>query len=203
MTNVIGIIDIGYGNVTPLVNMLEYLCFESRLISNSKDINHCDRLIIPGVGAFDNFMSLLKKKDLVDPIKHYSRTGMPILGICVGAQVLGYNSEEGVQAGLGLIPMSVKHLKKITSNLKLPNIGWNSIEYVKHDLFNQLSTTARFYFAHSYYFELDEGSKCLAYASYEAKYCAIVDYQNTIGIQFHPEKSHKHGFKIIENFCTL
>lgn len=199
----IGIVDIGYGNIRPIMNILKRSYISTILVSNPKELKDCDKLIIPGIGAFDNFMRKLQELDLNSAILDYFQENKSILGICVGAQVMGFESEEGKLKGLGLIPMNIKRFDSNHLNgLPIPHMGWNTIVPLKkHFLFDNLSDEHRFYFAHSFHFEIEAGLYTLSQTNYGYDFYSIVSNKNAIAVQFHPEKSHKHGFKILENFC--
>jgi glutamine amidotransferase len=198
----IGIVDIGYGNIRPIMNILKKSYIASILVRSPGDLKNCRKLIIPGVGAFDNFMSGLKKLDLDKAIIDYFHESRPLLGICVGAQVMGEDSEEGDLKGLGIIPMKIKRFNhNLTTGLPIPHMGWNTLTQMKpHYLFDKLSEEHRFYFAHSFYFDVKDDLYALSKTNYGYGFCSIAEYKNAIAIQFHPEKSHEYGFKILQNF---
>lgn len=201
----VGVIDIGYGNIQPIINILKRSYIMASLIQSPKDLRDCHRLIIPGVGSFDNFMRGLKSTKLDNAIIDFAHSNKPILGICVGAQIMAKKSEEGKLAGLNLINMSVKKFNsKLLGKLPIPHMGWNHLTILKpHFLFERLADDHRFYFAHSYHFEIEDKSCLISNTSYGYDFCSIAGNQNIIAVQFHPEKSHDYGFKILQNFCLL
>jgi glutamine amidotransferase len=201
----VGVIDIGYGNIQPIVNILKRSYIKSSLVRSPTDLRNCNRLIIPGVGSFDNFMYGLKSAKLDSAIIDFAHANNPVLGICVGAQIMGKESEEGELKGLNLINMRVKKFdSKLLNDLPIPHMGWNHLTILKpHFLFEHLADDHRFYFAHSYHFEIEDDSCLLSHTSYGYDFSSVAGNQNIIAIQFHPEKSHDHGFKILQNFCLL
>ncbi|MGI9214231.1 MAG: imidazole glycerol phosphate synthase subunit HisH [Gammaproteobacteria bacterium] len=202
---IVGIINIGYGNISPIINILKRSYIMPFLVQSPNDLKNCHRLIIPGVGTFDNFMHGLKSAKLDNAIIDYAHSNKPVLGICVGAQIMGKESEEGKHNGLNLINMKIKKFdRNLLNNLPVPHIGWNTLTIVKsHSLLENLSKDHRFYFAHSYHFEVEDDSYLLSNTSYGYDFCSIAGNQNIIAVQFHPEKSHDYGFKILQNFCLL
>lgn len=202
---IVGVVDIGYGNIQPIVNILRRSYIRSSLVRSPTDLRNCHRLIIPGVGSFDNFMYGLKSTKLDSSIIDFADSNKPVLGICVGAQIMGRESEEGEFKGLNLINMRVKKFdSKLLNDLPIPHMGWNNLTILKpHFLFEHLSSDHRFYFAHSYHFEIEDSRCLLSHTSYGYDFCSVAGNQNIIAIQFHPEKSHTCGFKILQNFCLL
>lgn len=202
---VVGVVNIGYGNVKPIINILKRSYINAQLVEAPEDFLRCEKLIIPGVGAFDNFMSVLKSRKLDEAILAFARSGKAILGICVGAQILGKSSEEGKCLGLSLIDMKVKKFNfGETTDLPVPHMGWNTLDIVKNDgLLKDLEGNNKFYFAHSYHFDVANKKDVMTYTNYGYKFCSIAGNKKIIAIQFHPEKSHDFGFKILQNFCYL
>ena len=196
----IGILNYGLGNVKAFANIYKSLNMEYKFISEVSDFENVSKLILPGVGAFDYAMSRLNNSGLREMLDEYVLTRKkPILGICVGLQMLGLQSEEGKMNGLGYIPANVKRFK---IEHPLPHMGWNNIEKVKDDSLLKDLENAKFYFLHSYYFETDE-KFVLAKAEYGIKFDCIVKKDNIYGIQCHPEKSHHFGIKLLRNFGAL
>lgn len=197
----IGVISSGYGNVIPIINILKMKGIRTKLISSTKDATDCDKLIIPGVGAFDPFLTKLKGLGLDDVIYWYASHNKPILGICIGAHVLCRQSEEGILAGLDLINVGIKKFNKI-DKMRIPHMGWNKITaHYPNPIFNDMEVDHRFYFVHSYHFCDDENIFTLATSLYGYEFPSILSHKNIIAAQFHPEKSQKHGMKMLENFA--
>lgn len=191
------VIDTGSGNINSIMNMLNYLGFENILSSEVQDYKKSEYLILPGIGSFDNVMKSLKEKNLIDFFRDEKNFKNKILiGICVGMQILVDQSEEGSEKGLGLIPGKVIKFDK--QKKRVPHMGWNKI-YGKN-LFSNCNNQ-RYYFAHSYHVSCSE-EYILAKFNYVSEYPAIVKKNNIIGIQFHPEKSHKNGMSIFKNLLS-
>jgi glutamine amidotransferase len=198
---IIGIVSSGYGNVSPIQNILKMNGIPSKLVETMKDLVGCDKLIIPGVGAFDPFLAKLKNLGLDDAILSHSQHQKPLLGICIGAHILGKSSEEGISLGLNILDVSVQKFKK-TDQIHVPHMGWNKINVVSNNLiFKEMSENHRFYFVHSYYFVPHKKELILALTNYGYEFPSVIGKNNTIGIQFHPEKSQKHGMQLIKNFA--
>ena len=202
----IAIIDYGVGNLASIKNMLKKAGFESSLISDPESLEKADKIILPGIGAFDHCMQkfdasglipIFKKKVLVEKI--------PLLGICVGLQMLMENSEEGTEAGLGWISgKTIKFRKDKLGDLKIPHMGWTNVRLSKlSELTKALGEMPRFYFVHSFHVKLDNVDDELLSANYGYDFTAGVNRGNIFGVQFHPEKSHKYGMKILENFGNI
>ena len=199
------IIDYGVGNVFSVYNAIKYLGYSNVKISyDEKDIFSSDALILPGVGAFDEAMKNIKIRKL-DKILHENVifNKKPILGVCVGMQILSEGSEEnGWHKGLGWIPGKVKKLE-LTHNLAVPHVGWNNLKITnKSTLYlNQSNSNPHFYFDHSYYFETED-KYASSYCDYGIKICASVQRDNIYGVQFHPEKSQNNGLKLFRSFLN-
>lgn len=200
----ITIIDYGMGNVQSVRNAFEFLGCQVTITNEPSQVLKADALILPGVGAFGEAMKNLHHCKLLEPIQRMAlEEKKPLLGICLGMQLLADSSvERGEYAGLSLIPGQVKPIP--TSNhLRLPHIGWNNISLPqKTSLFNQVSDGDSFYFVHSYYFSCDA-----SYISSETDYggylAASVQHENVFGVQFHPERSHHKGLGILRNFVNI
>lgn len=203
----IGIIDYGSGNVQAIATIYKNLNIDYQLITNPKDLKKADRLILPGVGAFDSTMQKLIDSGLKDELNNLVITKKtPILGICVGLQVMGSGSDEGKLPGLGWIPGIVKKFDetKIESKPKLPHMGWNRVNDVKnHELFKGIDHDFGFYFVHSFYFDCEREENILATSNYYGVFVSAIYANNIIGTQFHPEKSHGNGVLLFKNFARL
>lgn len=199
----IAIVNYGLGNLGSISNMLKVIGVKSIITSNANEIISADKIILPGVGAFDAGMENLKQKGLNKIIKNEAFNGKPILGICLGMQLLGRKSEEGVEDGLGLIPFdNVRFKFESECNLKIPHMGWDVVDYKKDvPLLDGIFGKQRYYFVHSYHAVCDKEENVMMECDYGYKFAAAVCQKNIYGVQFHPEKSHDFGMKILENFA--
>ena len=203
----ITIINYGSGNIRAIGNIYDVLNIPYEVADSIKEIEKADKIILPGVGAFDEtieklntngFRKLLEQKVLVDKV--------PILGICVGMQMLANNSEEGTLSGLGWIDGKVKKFdkNKIIGKPKLPHLGWNSIRIIKESpLLKDIDEEGGFYFIHSYYFECKDTNDIMSTTEYGIEFHSSVNRDNIYGVQFHPEKSHENGIQLLKNFALL
>lgn len=193
------IIDYGIGNLASVKNALDKLGVESKISSDSLVIKNADALILPGVGAAGQGMMNLIKKGLDKVIVEEIKNGKPFLGICLGMQLLFEKSEEGNAKCLGILKGSVKKFKKMR---KVPQIGWNKVDIEQRlDLFKGIDDKSYFYFVNSYYC-LPKDKKIIAgLTNYGETFASIVMKNNIVGVQFHPEKSGKIGFQLLENFA--
>jgi len=201
----ITIIDYGMGNLGSIQNMVKKAGYVAEISSESEAIAQAEKIILPGVGSFDRAMSNLKALGLTALIQQKAATGTPLLGICLGMQLLADSSEEGVMEGLGLIPGKVVKFD-LPANFKVPHMGWNHVDYDKHSvLFRHFDTLeeARFYFVHSYYFAANQEADVIGQTSYGGSFASSVNKKNVYGVQFHPEKSHKFGLQLLKNFIEL
>ena len=200
----IGVVNIGSGNFGSVKNTLDYLSIKYVAISKAEDFHNVSHVILPGVGAYSSLIDKLESNGIKDELLNRILIDkIPYLGICVGMQILSNFGYENIKKkGLDLIPGCVK---KISTNEKLPNIGWHSLIKKKNSiLFNGISEeNMSFYFIHSYHFELENNFYETAMINYEINITASVEKDNIFGVQFHPEKSNKSGLKIIKNFCNL
>ena len=203
----IGIINYGSGNIHAIAKIYNNLNIENQLISNPKELNNANKLILPGVGSYDATMKQLIESGLKDEMnKLVLREKIPVLGICVGLQVMGYGSEEGKLSGLGWIPGKVKKFNtlKIESKPKLPHMGWNQInDKRKHPLFDGIDKDFGFYFVHSFHFECEQNKNILSTSTYGYEFTSSIYKDHIFGTQFHPEKSHSNGIKLFKNFAEL
>jgi glutamine amidotransferase len=200
------IVDYGVGNVGAIRNMLEYLGFESKISDCPKEIKNAKKIILPGVGAFDTAMNLLNQKDLIGPLSDAALVRrVPILGICLGMQLLAKSSQEGIRQGLGWLDTEVKKINvSANSRLKVPHIGWAEVEITRaNNLLAQDQSVQRFYFDHSYYMVCKTEEIVTATFSYDGNRCCAVQENNVYGVQFHPEKSHRFGLQLLRNFALL
>ena len=203
----ITIVDYGVGNIKSFVNVFNRLNIHVKIAKNSSDLKNAERLILPGVGHFDHAMSELIRsgmRETLDELVLIKK--IPVIGICVGMQMMGNYSEEGKLDGLKWIDASVRKLNetKINQMTRLPHMGWNDIYCVKpHILFQDLEKDAFFYFLHSYYFECNNKSNILAETEYGDTFTCAAFNENIYGIQFHPEKSHNNGEILLKNFSKI
>ena len=201
----IGIINYGLGNLFSLRSSFEAIGENVIVTGDPKEITACDRLILPGVGAFRDAANLLSKTGLEKAIKNEAASGKPILGICLGMQLLlEISYEYGEWNGLGLIPGAIRPIKeRIGEDLLIPQIGWNALKlYHDHPLFADTNEGDYVYFVHSYYADASP-EHVIATTEYGAELTAAVAKDNVIGCQFHPEKSGPVGLKILRRFCAL
>jgi imidazole glycerol-phosphate synthase subunit HisH len=202
----ITIIDYKTGNLGSIQNILKRIGEQSVITSDKNTIEKATKIILPGVGSFDTGMSNLKSLDLIDVLNRKVLTEKtPVLGICLGMQLLSQSSEEGVLPGLGWIDATtVKFRFENTGEFKSPHMGWNFIRQCKDSrLFNDMYSDPRFYFVHAYYFNANEPADILSATSYEIEFTSAVEKGNILGVQFHPEKSHKFGMKLLKNFVDF
>ncbi|MBV5261979.1 imidazole glycerol phosphate synthase subunit HisH [Synechococcus moorigangaii CMS01] len=197
----VAIINYGMGNLQSVINAVELLGADPHIVSNSHQLNDCDRVIVPGVGAFPKALSKLKSAGLLEALENERSAGKPILGICLGMQLFCSTSEEGgLNKGLNWIDAAVKCFPS-HSDIKIPHIGWNDVEIIqKHRLVKGLQNHSDFYFVHSFYVDCSNPSDVLLQGEYGLKYCAAFVKENVIGVQFHPEKSQAAGLDLLKNF---
>lgn len=202
----IAIVDYGLGNILAFANMFKRLNIEARVARSAGELAGADKIILPGVGAFDHAMVLLQAsgmREVLDEQVIEKRT--PVLGICVGMQILAKSSDEGRLPGLGWIAGKVRAFNATAAaNLPLPHMGWNDVHPVAgQPLFTQMEVDARFYFLHSFFFECAHPAGVAATAHYGIDFSCAVHAGNVHGVQFHPEKSHHWGARLLQNFAEL
>jgi len=202
----ITIIDYNTGNLGSIKNMLKRLGIASQITNDVGAIEDSEKLILPGVGHFDYGMQQLNNSGLIPLLnKKVLENKTPILGICLGVQLLTESSEEGTEKGLGWIKGKTIafNKNKLTANQKIPNMGWTDVEnYQQSKLFEGMYDEPRFYFVHSFHLELEDKNDYLVTAKYGYDFAAGIEHKNILGVQFHPEKSHKYGMKLLENFAN-
>lgn len=198
----VGIVNYGLGNLGSIQNMLKAIGEKSIISFDIKELRKCDRFILPGVGAFDSGMNKLNESGLVEFIKDIALNEQkPILGICLGMQLLGRSSEEGTLPGLGLIPFDNIRFRLDDTDLKVPHMGWDVVTFKQDNpLMKNLEGTQRYYFVHSYHAKCDSAENVLMTCDYGYEFSAAVVKDNIMGVQFHPEKSHNFGMAILRNF---
>ncbi|MCK9491420.1 MAG: imidazole glycerol phosphate synthase subunit HisH [Sulfurimonas sp.] len=202
----IGIVDYNMGNLASVQNAFSMLGEKTVIVSDPQRFKEYDKLILPGVGAFGDAMEHLNQRGMVDALKEYATSGNYMFGICLGMQLLFESSQEfGDSRGLGLIKGSVKAFDKtkFQQKLKVPHMGWNRVFTKEHQLFHGLDTNHYLYFVHSYHVECANIEDIIGTTNYGYDFTSAVAHENILGIQPHPEKSHKNGLKILENFIKL
>lgn len=200
----IDIIDYGMGNVQSVRNAFERLGCEVRVTGEASALADADALVLPGVGAFGEAMNNLRERQLIKPICAAVLThGKPLLGICLGMQLLADSSaERGSHAGLGLIPGAVREIP-VAQGYRLPHIGWNDVDVrLSKPLFDNLPEKSAFYFVHSYRFECDS-EYVAAITDYGTDIVAAVQRERIFGVQFHPERSQRKGLRLLQNFVDF
>jgi len=197
------VVETGF-NIGSIKNMLFQIDSEVEIVNQPININNIDRLIIPGIGKFDHVMSELHNKNLVNFLEDFRKTGKPILGICLGMQIMTESSDEGSLDGLGWFDGQTIGLVSTEKDLKIPHMGWNKVLFDNDiKIFNDIEIDHRFYFVHSYHVTLKSKENIIGFTKYGTDFISSMQKDNVIGVQFHPEKSQKHGTKIFENFLKL
>ena len=203
----ITIIDYGLGNILAFKNIYRRLNIAVSVARVAEDLEGASKLILPGVGSFDHAMELLQVSGMRESLDTMVRTGgVPVLGVCVGMQILANGSEEGDLPGLGWIDGEVKKfdISLLPQQTHLPHMGWNDVHPVTIcPLFCGLEEDARFYFLHSYCFHCANKENVLAEAEYGSRFCCAAYSGSIYGVQFHPEKSHHYGARLLKNFAEL
>ncbi len=199
----IAIVDYDIGNLAAVANMFSRLGFPSQITADPALIGSADRIVLPGNGAFDACMRNLRASALIPILEQrVLKDKIPLLGICVGAQMLGAGSEEGSEPGLGWLDLKVLRLPD-SPELRVPHMGWNLVtaRNATHPITDSLIDESRFYFVHSYYMQPANTSDVLMTADYGIEFAAAVARENMVGVQFHPEKSHSFGKRLLAAFA--
>jgi imidazole glycerol-phosphate synthase subunit HisH len=202
----IAVVDYGLGNSGSVLNMLSHLGIQAVLSGDLKTINRAKRLIIPGVGSYDSAMQNIRGMQLYDLLMEKATIQkIPILGICLGMQLLTASSDEGVALGFGLIKGKTRKMMFPDNPLiKVPHMGWNRIHCAAdHPVVQGIGEEDRFYFVHSYFVESEDPGIAVAETEYHIRFNSVIASENLIGCQFHPEKSHRSGMKLLKNFNNL
>jgi len=198
----VAIIDYGVGNLRSVEKAFAATGQDAIVTSNKEELRKAKRLVLPGVGAFAACMSALHEYGLVDLVLERVTEGVPMLGVCVGMQMLFEGSDEfGKSEGLGLLKGRVR---RFSNDLIVPHVGWNRIHQTRqHPLFSEIVDDSFFYFVHSYFCEPEDGELVVGETSYGRNYASVVASKNVCGVQFHPEKSQSVGLKMLSNFATF
>lgn len=202
----ISVIDYGSGNLKAICNIYKQLNIPVQITKKPENIIKSSHLILPGVGSFDYVMNAIN----VSGLKHCINEAVldlniPILGICVGMQVMAMSSEEGTLEGFGWFDGIIKKIdiKNINSKPKIPHMGWNEIKIVDNEIFKNIDLQQGFYFLHSYHFEIKNSDQIIAKVFYGSDLVCTIRRNNIFGVQFHPEKSHNNGINIFKNFWNI
>lgn len=202
----IAIVDYGLGNIKAFADVLTDIGYPFLIASEKSHLRSAKKIILPGVGAFDSAMKKLIESDMRDCLDDLVLSkGIPILGVCVGMQIFGNSSEEGTKEGLGWIEGKVSKVRPKQGDLilPLPHMGWNLIVTKSDQIFKGIDAGSYFYFLHSYAFSCANNTESIATAIYGETLTCAIRRDNVIGVQFHPEKSHLVGAKLINNFCQF
>jgi glutamine amidotransferase len=203
----ISIFNYGVGNIHAIANIYKRLNIPVRIASTAEELTGAERVILPGVGAFDWAMARLDNSGMRAVLDNLVLSkGKPVLGICVGMQMMAKRSDEGSLEGLGWIDAEVKKFDRAAPSHRayVPHMGWNDVEpHSQGGLFRDIGPTGRFYFLHSYYFAPKDQNVILAVTDYGGPFASSIRAGNIYGVQFHPEKSHQWGIQLLKNFAEL
>jgi glutamine amidotransferase len=201
----IAILNYGSGNIKAFLNIYKSLGIEAKVVSELNDLHGVSKIIMPGVGSFDKVMLKLRSASFFNLLEHLVlNERMPILGVCVGMQIMALKSQEGNEKGLGWIGGEVLHLNKLNCSMQTPHMGWNQVGHpIQDKIFIGIDNSADFYFLHSFFFQPQNKSESIATCTNQENFCVAVKRGNIYGVQFHPEKSHHSGIRLLKNFATL
>lgn len=202
----ITVIDYGVGNLGSIRNMFSRAGIACSVSGNPDAIASASRLVLPGVGHFKFAMEKLRQSGLIPLLKQRVQDeAVPLLGICLGAQMLGRRSEEGGVEGLGLVPMDVVSFdrSRLARGEKVPHMGWAATQHAPHPLFESMEEPPRFYYVHSFHFRCDDPGTEMCWAEHGYRFASGVRHANIMGVQFHPEKSHAFGQRLLRNFAAM
>lgn len=206
MTRKISIINYGMGNIGSVVKKIKNIGFEPIIVRQKEELQKATKIILPGVGHFASAMIKLKELDLLDTLNQkVLEQKTPILGICLGMQIMAKHSEEGNAQGLGWFNAEVVRFQiKDKLRYKIPHMGWNGVEIQKQtSLFKDVDKHQGFYFVHAYHMKCNEEKDILNQSTYEYPFVSAIQKNNIVGLQYHPEKSHDAGEQVLLNFCNL
>jgi len=202
----ITLIDYGVGNINAFLNIYKQLNIPIKLAKTKADLDEATtKLILPGVGHFDYAMQRFNNSGMREKVDELVlEKELPVIGICVGMQMMANESEEGSMPGLGWIDAKVIKFadEQRSEKMPLPHMGWNDVYFKENKIFEGFDQHPKFYFLHSYYFDCKDESNIVAQAEYGTKFTCVANYKNRYGIQFHPEKSHKYGIQLLKNFAV-
>ena len=200
----VSIVDYGMGNIGSIINMINYLGHDAEVVSNISEIEESTKLILPGVGRFDEAIKNINALGIKEVIESkVMRQKTPILGICLGMQLMTNKSEEGKMEGLSFIDAQCKRFSPEKMSDKVPHMGWNQVNIEKKSkLLENIGEAPRFYHVHSYYVECNDKQDVLLTTNYINPFVSAFEKENILGVQFHPEKSHKFGIKLFDNFIN-
>lgn len=202
----IGIVDYGLGNITAFANVFERIGSPYVMARTREQLRVAERIVLPGVGSFDYAMKLLDDSGMRGELdRKVMEQKTPVIGVCVGMQMMARNSEEGSRPGLGWIDGEVKKfVERPDHAARIPHMGWNNAAPARiHPLLRGLDDESRFYFLHSYYFECQVAADVLATTEYGGRFASVIAHDNIVGVQFHPEKSHRWGSRLLANFAHI
>lgn len=197
----IAIVSAGLGNIASVRNMIAKAGAEAAVVATPDGLRDAAKILLPGVGSYDAGMAALEQGGMVRAIREAAERGAPILGICLGMQLLFHRSEEGRMPGLGLINGRVERFRPPDPSLKIPHVGWNVVKPVRDSaLFDKGGEEQRFYHVHSYHAVCDDPGDVTALTDYGYDFACAVQHGNVLGVQFHPEKSHRFGIALMKRF---
>lgn len=203
----IHVVDYGLGNVGAFLTLYKRLEIPAVAATSPTELAEADHIVLPGVGSFDHAMQSLNASGMREMLDRLVvERKVPVLGVCVGMQILGGRSDEGREAGLGWISGSIRDLagrREGHNGLPLPHMGWNDVQPQRHEALLAGIPDPRFYFLHSFYFDNDDDADVAATVEYGARFTCMVNRGNIWGVQFHPEKSHRYGMALLKNFSEL
>lgn len=199
------ILDYGVGNLGSLKNALRKIKIDAVISSSQKEIQQASKIIFPGVGSFDSAMNSIREHRLLDVLDDkVMQEKIPVLGICLGFQILSHSSDEGNELGFNWLQGKTTRIPRQSTSLKLPHYGWSKLSIRQDsDLFRAVPDNARFYFAHSFQVECPDQNSILSTSHYGVEFVSSAQQNNCYGVQFHPEKSHEVGLLVLKNFVEL
>lgn len=204
MPGTVTIIDYGVGNIASIANMLRKADVTSKITSDVDHIAAAEKILLPGVGSFDTAAIKLRELSLGAAIVERAKHGVPVLGVCLGMQLLLDSSEEGTEPGLGLIAGQVRKFPRVlgVESLRVPHMGWNTVHREPHaTALPDVEDGDRFYFVHSYYADPESAENVLATTTHGIEFASMINHANVTGVQFHPEKSHRIGLRLLTDFA--